>query len=160
MRAHFHQFPTEVAEFIKAECINSIGDRSPLIRATIGILVTTIASKGDLNNWSDLLPKLCHLLDSEDLNVVEGSFGALQKICEDSAEILDSELLNNPLNFMIPKFLQFFKHSSPKVRSHAIACVNQFIMIRTQALMVHIDSFIEVGFSYLCSYQSNIVLLL
>ena len=30
-------------------------------------------------------------------------------------------------------------------RSHAIACVNQFIVGRSQALMSHIDSFIEVG---------------
>ncbi|XP_056875152.1 transportin-1 isoform X3 [Takifugu flavidus] len=44
---------------------------------------------------------------------------------------------------MIPKFLQFFKHNSPKIRSHAIACVNQFIISRTQALMLHIDPFIE-----------------
>jgi hypothetical protein len=29
-------------------------------------------------------------------------------------------------------------------RSHAVACVNQFIISRTQALMLHIDSFIEV----------------
>ncbi|MBN3293886.1 TNPO2 protein, partial [Polypterus senegalus] len=108
-----------------------------------GILITTIASKGDLQNWPDLLPKLCGLLDSEDYNTCEGAFGALQKICEDSAEILDSDILDRPLNIMIPKFLQFFKHSSPKIRSHAVACVNQFIISRTQALMLHIDSFIE-----------------
>lgn len=30
-------------------------------------------------------------------------------------------------------------------RSHAIACVNQFIMDRAQALMDNIDTFIEVG---------------
>ncbi|EPY86988.1 hypothetical protein CB1_000283005 [Camelus ferus] len=75
--------------------------------------------------------------------VQQGAFGALQKICEDSAEILDSDVLDRPLNIMIPKFLQFFKHSSPKIRSHAVACVNQFIISRTQALMLHIDSFIE-----------------
>ncbi|TNN34907.1 Transportin-2 [Liparis tanakae] len=74
-----------------------------------------------------------------------GAFGALQKICEDSAEILDSDILDRPLNIMIPKFLQFFKHSSPKIRSHAIACVNQFIISRTQALMMHIDPFIEAS---------------
>ncbi|KAF4792232.1 Transportin-1 [Turdus rufiventris] len=106
------------------------------------ILITTIASKGELQNWPDLLPKLCSLLDSEDYNTCEGAFGALQKICEDSAEILDSDVLDRPLNIMIPKFLQFFKHSSPKIRSHAVACVNQFIISRTQALMLHIDSFI------------------
>ncbi|XP_042899657.1 transportin-1 isoform X2 [Parasteatoda tepidariorum] len=143
VKAHFHQFPPEVTEFIKSECLNSVGDPSPLIRATIGILITTIASKGELTNWVDLLPRLCHLLDSEDYNVCEGSFGALQKICEDSAEYLDSDALNRPLNILIPKFLQFFRHSSPKIRSHAIACVNQFIINRTQVLMLHIDSFLE-----------------
>lgn len=48
--------------------------------------------------------------------VPQGAFGALQKICEDSAEILDSDMLDRPLNVMIPKFLQFFKHNSPKIR--------------------------------------------
>lgn len=83
------------------------------------------------------------MLDSQDYNVCEGAFGALQKICEDSAEVLDSDALNRPLNVLIPKFLQFFRHSSPRIRSHAIACVNQFIVSRTQALMIHIDSFLE-----------------
>ncbi|OXB60203.1 hypothetical protein ASZ78_008166 [Callipepla squamata] len=155
VKAHFHNFPNEVTDFIKSECLNNIGDSSPLIRATVGILITTIASKGELQNWPELLPKLCSLLDSEDYNTCEnveqvygllfkqGAFGALQKICEDSAEILDSDVLDRPLNIMIPKFLQFFKHSSPKIRSHAVACVNQFIISRTQALMMHIDAFIE-----------------
>ena len=75
--------------------------------------------------------------------VCEGAFGALQKICEDSAEILDSDNLNRPLNVLIPKFLTFFRHSNPKIRSHAIACVNQFIIGRSQALMLHIDEFIQ-----------------
>ncbi|NWS81894.1 TNPO2 protein, partial [Toxostoma redivivum] len=197
-----------------------------------GILITTIASKGELQMWPELLPQLCNLLNSEDYNTCEGAFGALQKICEDSSELLDSDALNRPLNVMIPKFLQFFKHCSPKIRwggqlggtpglggshlcsphfvfggcggaqvrgapvshlflggaapegswvspsaalgrgqvglgvprwglevprwvwgcpgdppcpprSHAIACVNQFIMDRAQALMENIDTFIE-----------------
>ncbi|XP_069024371.1 transportin-1 isoform X3 [Embiotoca jacksoni] len=143
VKAHYQNFPNGVSDFIKSECLQNIGDSSPLIRATVGILITTIASKGELQNWPELLPKLCLLLDSEDYNTCEGAFGALQKICEDSAEILDSDMLDRPLNIMIPKFLQFFKHSSPKIRSHAIACVNQFIISRTQALMLHIDPFIE-----------------
>lgn len=143
VKSHYHTFPDQVKEFIKSECLEAIGDPSPLIRATIGILITTIAAKGDLTNWPQLLPTLCQLLDSEDYNVCEGAFGALQKICEDSAEQLDSDALNRPLIVLIPKFLQFFRHASPKIRSHAIACVNQFIVTRTQALMVHIGTFIE-----------------
>lgn len=143
VKAHFHKFLPVVTEFIKQECLSAVGDPSPLIRATVGILITTIASKGELTAWPELLPALCSMLDSQDYNVCEGSFGALQKICEDSAELLDSDALNRPLNVLIPKFLQFFRHSSPKIRSHAIACVNQFIITRTQALMIHIDSFLE-----------------
>ncbi len=62
--------------------------------------------------------------------------------------MLDSDALNRPLNILIPKFLQFFKHTSPKIRSHAIACVNQFIIGRSQALMVNIDTFIQVFQSF------------
>uniref|UniRef100_A0A8C5FD70 Transportin 1 n=1 Tax=Gadus morhua TaxID=8049 RepID=A0A8C5FD70_GADMO len=116
VKAHYQSFPNGVSDFIKNECLQNIGDSSPLIRATVGILITTIASKGELQNWPQLLPKLCLLLDSEDYNTCEGAFGALQKICEDSAEILDSDVLDRPLNVMIPKFLQFFKHVSPKIR--------------------------------------------
>ena len=139
-----------MSDFIKNECLSAIGDPSPLIRATVGILITTIASRGELTNWPELLPKLCQMLDSQDYNVCEGSFGALQKICEDSSEILDSDALNRPLNTLIPKFLQFFQHSSSKIRSHALACVNQFIISRTQALMIHIDDFLQ-GLMHLAS---------
>ncbi|KAG8226818.1 hypothetical protein J437_LFUL007113, partial [Ladona fulva] len=115
VKAHYNKFMPEVTEFIKKECLAAVGDPSPLIRATVGILITTIASKGELTSWPDLLPTLCNLLDSQDYNVCEGSFGALQKICEDSAEELDNDALNRPLNVLIPKFLQFFRHSSPKI---------------------------------------------
>uniref|UniRef100_A0A8D2FFH6 Importin N-terminal domain-containing protein n=1 Tax=Theropithecus gelada TaxID=9565 RepID=A0A8D2FFH6_THEGE len=86
------------------QCLNNIGDSSPLIRATISIVITTLASKGELQNWPDLLPKLCSLY-AEDYNTHEGALGTLQKICEDSAEILGSYDLDHPFNIMIPKFL-------------------------------------------------------
>ncbi|XP_018023344.1 transportin-1 isoform X1 [Hyalella azteca] len=142
VKAHFHQFPPDVAQFIKMECLCAVGDPSPLIRATVGILITTIASKGELSSWPELLPKLCEMLSASDYNVCEGAFGALQKICEDSAEYLEKSP-EQPLDALIPKFLQFFKHSSSKIRSHAIACVNQFIISKTQALMSNIDAFLE-----------------
>ena len=82
---------------------SDLGYNILIFRATVGILITTIASKGELGNWPDLLPTLCNLLDSDNYAVCEGSFGALQKICEDSAEVLDSDSLNRPLNVLIPK---------------------------------------------------------
>ena len=73
IRAHYEKFPREVTEFIKHECLGSIGDSSPLIRATIGILITTVVTRGGLENWPGLLQNLCVHLDSEDYNVCEVS---------------------------------------------------------------------------------------
>lgn len=143
VKTHFNNLLPNVTNFIKTECLLAIGDPSPLIRATIGILITTVASKGDISSWPELLPALCNMLDSPDYNMCEGAFGALHKICEDSAESLDANPNNKPLNILIPKFLQFFNHSSSKIRSYAIGCVNQFIIQRSQALMVHIDAFLQ-----------------
>ena len=47
VKAHLTNFPTEVTQFIKSECLLAVGDPSPLIRATIGILIVTIAIKGE-----------------------------------------------------------------------------------------------------------------
>ena len=73
MKSNYHLFPDNVKEFVKTECLEAIGDPSPLIRATIGILITTIAQKGELIHWPQLLPSLCQLLDSEDYSVCEVS---------------------------------------------------------------------------------------
>lgn len=77
VRTHYEQLPDNVVAFIKAECLNSIGDRLPLIRATIGILITTMASRGGLEQWPEALEALCQGLDSEDYNVCEVSGLAL-----------------------------------------------------------------------------------
>lgn len=46
VKTHFHKFVPDVINFIKQECLLAVGDPSPLIRATVGILITTVASKG------------------------------------------------------------------------------------------------------------------
>lgn len=70
VKSNYNQFPPECRQFVKAECLYAIGDPSPLIRATIGILITTIAQK-EFGTWPELLPMLMQMLDSEDYNVCE-----------------------------------------------------------------------------------------
>lgn len=45
--------------------------KSVLSLGSPGILITTIASKGELQTWPELLPQLCNLLNSEDYNTCE-----------------------------------------------------------------------------------------
>lgn len=80
VKAHYNSFLPEVAEFIKRECLSAVGDPSPLIRATVGIIITTIASKGELTSWPELLPALCQMLDSQDYNVCEVNFCAINNL--------------------------------------------------------------------------------
>ena len=42
VRTYFQKLPPQVASFIKQECLNAIGDPSPLIRATIGKFMIVI----------------------------------------------------------------------------------------------------------------------
>lgn len=63
-----------------------------------------------------LFDLICNHIDVRGLCLdLQGAFGALQKICEDSAEFLEKSP-DRPLNTLIPKFLQFFKHTSSKIR--------------------------------------------
>ena len=71
IKLHGSKLQQEIIEYIKQECLMAVGDSSPLIRATVGILITTIASSGNLLNWPQLLPALCEMLDSQDYNVCE-----------------------------------------------------------------------------------------
>ena len=195
VKVYWASFPEEIKTFVKQEAMHAIGDPSPLIRATAGTLISTIAMRGELVNWPELLSTLCQLIDSPELSecevgasfwendiwydpspcslVLQGAFSALHKICEDCSDQLDSDALNRPLNILIPKFLQFFRHQSPTIRSvallysrsstgwhpaassahskrlpcrsHAIGCVNQFIINQPPALVVNILPFIEVS---------------
>ena len=215
---------------MKHECLSAIGDQSPLIRATVGLVVSMIANKGELINWPEVLSTLCQFIESQDqflcevcstafctfhsihlsihpfilLSVylfvcvhvylsihssicvhlslclfisythlsihlpihihvhlsihpialqpvfhpstcppsihpsndirpsftqsssiylsihpsiyIQGAFSALLKICEDCSDQLDSQALNRPLDILIPKFLQFFHHSNPRIK--------------------------------------------
>uniref|UniRef100_A0A4W5N6E8 Transportin 2 n=1 Tax=Hucho hucho TaxID=62062 RepID=A0A4W5N6E8_9TELE len=51
VKAHYQNFPPAVADFIKQECLNNIGDPSPLIRATIGESVCVLG----LGAWVGVL---------------------------------------------------------------------------------------------------------
>lgn len=147
IRVHFSSILSEVLAYVKTLSIKGLGDPDVMVRGIIGNVITTIVTRGGLADWPQVLPSLMELLDSPDYNVVEGSFGALQKICEDSARELDQDIEGTrPLNFMIPKIIAFFDSPHVKIRVYAISCINQFILMRSNSLFVHIDAFVAALF--------------
>ena len=64
VKVYWASFPDEIKSFVKQEAMHEIGHPSPLIRATAGTLISTIAMRGELVNWPELLSTLCQLIDS------------------------------------------------------------------------------------------------
>ena len=70
-KVYYASFPAEIKSFIKQEAIQAIGDPSPLIRATAGTLISTIAMRGELTNWPELLPTLFHFIEDPNYTMCE-----------------------------------------------------------------------------------------
>lgn len=143
VRSFFPNFSSESKEYIKSLSLSAVGDNLKMVRNTAGSIITNIVIRGGLAEWPNLLPTLIQLLEHPQYEVVEGAIATLDKICEDHAGSMDSEELGWPLNYMIPKFLDFFEHPQVKIRVYAIHCVNQFITTRPNALIINLDRFIQ-----------------
>ncbi|OZJ02963.1 hypothetical protein BZG36_04519 [Bifiguratus adelaidae] len=148
IRMRLPEIPAPVLEYVKTSMLTSLGEPDQNVRATIGTVISTIVSRGGVAAWPQVLPALTECLDNPNEAVVEGAFGALSKICEDSSRELDQDIEGvRPLNFMIPKFIQFCDSPSNKIRVYALSCINQFILLRSVSLMVNIDAFVNALFA-------------
>lgn len=140
----YSHLPEEVKEYIKQQVLACVGDAATTVRRTVGSIISMIILKGSLKDWPALLPVLIQHLDSGDMNSIDGAFNALFIICEDYSHKLDSEELGRPLNFLIPKFLEFFKSKEDSLRKYAISCMNQFLVDMPGALLVNMDNYLQV----------------
>ncbi|CAI2335473.1 unnamed protein product [Caenorhabditis sp. 36 PRJEB53466] len=143
IRAKWNKYPTDVKFFVRTTCLKSIGDQEPLIRATVGIIVTTIVMEENMCDWPDLLDTLSTLLMQPDELLQEGALGALQKVFEDSADRYESDYLRP----ILPKVLIFYEHHSPKMRALAMNCVNCILMVNNDPIDYAIDQFLTSLFA-------------
>lgn len=141
IRQSYSQIGPEVMDLVKKETLHALRDQQVLIRSIAGNVLTTIISQGGILSWPEVLPELMTML--EEGSSQEGAFSALSKVCEDSANELNRDYSGQrPLDFMIPKFLQYTGSPNPRVRADAIFCLNQFILQKADALFKHIDTFL------------------
>ncbi|KAF9047558.1 ARM repeat-containing protein [Panaeolus papilionaceus] len=139
--------PPEVAEFVKAAVLSAFNDSNGMIRNAASQDIVAFLGVLEPRAWPECLQHLVLALDSSDLEKQEAAFNALEKACEDYPRKMDVEINGTrPLDFMIPKFLSLSEHQSPKMRSHAVACLSYFVPINCQSLFVHIDAFIACLF--------------
>ncbi|CAJ0950774.1 unnamed protein product, partial [Mesorhabditis belari] len=139
IRTQWLRQPVEIRDFVRIKTLNSIGDPNVLIRATVGIIITTIVCEEGIQNWPTLLPTLGDLLDYQDPYVQEGSINAIQKVFEDSGDRLNQHEHIEPL---LPKILRFFQHGNGKVRGLAMNSINSILMVPDEPINVVLDEFL------------------
>ena len=71
IKNNWPNLPEPIRLYVKRNCFGAIGDGSPLVRATVGIIITTIFLHENVEKWPELLPTLCHFLETHDNNFNE-----------------------------------------------------------------------------------------
>ncbi|KAF8473431.1 armadillo-type protein [Kalaharituber pfeilii] len=164
IKQNFLQIPTSNLEYLKSKILLGLQDPHFQIRGLTGNVITELIRQGGILSWTDLLTRLISIVEGSDPSLgeitpgaQEGAMSALAKVCEDNKKSLDRDYNGQrPLNFLIPKFLQFTSSPLPKIRSYSLGCINIFLPNKTQSVLVHIDTLITVIFS-LAEDPSNAV---
>ncbi|KAF4044786.1 HEAT-like repeat [Phytophthora infestans] len=144
----------EILAVIRAQTLRILADPLSPIRNAAGSIVTTFVSQYTfLDEWPELMPALHALLEQQDENALAGAFGALVKICEDSAAKLENSP-SRPLNVLVPKLLQYFHHQNANFRRDALECLNNVLIYMPVGLVVQMENFLA-GISLLTQDPSN-----
>lgn len=144
----FENLPPDTVSYVKTEIVKGLTDSAPMIRNISGNVITSLVTRVSIGGWPEILPQLMNMAEGNDKGSAEGAMSTLDKICEDSAKELDQDYNGErPLNYMIPKFLQFTRSDSAKIRSLSVACINQFVVLKSQSLLAHLDAFLNALFT-------------
>ncbi|KAK6465074.1 putative importin, protein [Scheffersomyces coipomensis] len=135
-------------QFIKENVIKGLISPDQMVRNITGNVITSLFSIYGLQGWPQALPQLIELAKGESSPrfIPEiASMSALSKICEDSYLSLDIEFNGErPLNYMIQNFLTLMIHPhSGQIRALAIQCITQFISLKSQSFLIHLDVFLS-----------------
>ncbi|KAI9323497.1 Transportin-PC [Dichotomocladium elegans] len=154
INAFFNEIPPAVLDHIKSCCMAAVEnlnandddvdvEGNAVVRRTIGSVIAAIVTRGQPQNWLDMLHSLMNKLGSPDPTSVEMALDTLAKICEDNAEDLDEHFLDA----IIPGFIALFNHSNPKFRTLSITAVNHFLTLRPSPLDRHMARYLNALYS-------------
>jgi hypothetical protein len=66
LRTDFQDLPPDVLAYIKAGAEKALVDQHDLIRSVSGTIITTIVTRGGINNWPEILHRFMDMAESPD----------------------------------------------------------------------------------------------
>ncbi|KAJ3273925.1 hypothetical protein HDV01_003756 [Terramyces sp. JEL0728] len=137
-----------------AAIVNALSDQSRQIQNIAGSIISTVLCI-EIERWPEIIPLLLELLKNP--QTIHGSFSkslliidALEKICEDAADKIENRgvaLVHAILSGIMPQI----ENPNGRVRSSALKCFNQFLIIRSNAVWDNIQMFMDM----LCKLTSD-----
>eukprot|EP00403_Amphidinium_massartii_P046379 CAMPEP_0178457652 /NCGR_PEP_ID=MMETSP0689_2-20121128/47132_1 /TAXON_ID=160604 /ORGANISM="Amphidinium massartii, Strain CS-259" /LENGTH=907 /DNA_ID=CAMNT_0020083919 /DNA_START=41 /DNA_END=2764 /DNA_ORIENTATION=- len=126
-------------QHIQAASLEAVQDQSRVIRHTAGTVLATIVQKLGVMSSSQTLDTLAGYLKDSRPHVIEGSFSALNKVCEDLVTTLQQfceapkEHTDPIVNWCTQRFLPcVLEHATPaatvSARHNAVECLNHFAL--------------------------------
>lgn len=103
VRAMYSSIPQDVIHDVRVTCLLCLGESSELLRATIGMLITTIAVRGGLSEWPGLLQTLIEQMGNADITVglvkleILPCFGYVLRFFESCSFLFDVPTVTNVL---------------------------------------------------------------
>lgn len=153
--------PHKDRPYVLDNIMNGLLVQDTMARNTTGTVITSLFSLYGLEKWPQALLHLLTLVETPEVGQLakEAAMGALSKICEDSAYLLNKEFNGQrPLNVMVPKFIKIamLPEATSYMKAEAVRCVNQFVPLKTQLFLVHIDDFLQVLFQLALDNDSRV----
>lgn len=132
--------------YIKQTILLGLSDGHPQIRSITGNVISEIVRTAGLLQWADILSTLITMVETGPTpKVKEAAIVCLAGICEDNKKSLGQAYNGEePLNFLIPKFLEFTSSEIDAIRAYALGAINIFIPSKPKAILDNVDSILEV----------------
>ncbi|KAK7538940.1 armadillo-type protein [Phyllosticta citricarpa] len=145
IKCSYKMIPEPVKDYIRSVVINVLQDPNAQMRAYAGNVITEVVRQGGILGWPQVLSDLIALVSNDSGSVTpqaqEGAMGALLKICEDNRRALDKVYSGTrPLDFIVPKLVEFTNSPIPKVRANALAALNSFMPEQPRAIVDNLDN--------------------
>ena len=154
--------------FIKAALLSALPSPLRALRAVVGTVVSVVASAGGVQAWPELMARVVRSLDAGGPDELDGSLGALHKICEEVPAQLDNDMptlaalvaappgmssaaaaamggpVLRPADLLCPRLLGLFASPDAAARVRAVGCVNMLAGFMPRALFADMDRYVEV----------------
>ncbi|KAI8892333.1 armadillo-type protein [Globomyces pollinis-pini] len=141
LRKSWDSIQPDYLAYMKSCVLATLSDPVHSVNNVAGSIITTSVANGKIDRWPEVLLKLIEMLQVPE--TVMGAFGALDKICEDSAADLDAKDPNF-VTQLIQHILQHIRNPNPTIRAKVLKCTNQFLMIRSNSVWSSLNEYMDI----------------